>query len=80
MKPINSSKNNLNSSKNKLKLSLDCMSTFGIFFPGLMYYSWDPQVQKNANFALKLGPMVLFTHLKIILLQCFSNKRYPNKP
>ena len=33
----------------------------------------------------KTGLMVLFTHLKIILLQCFqfsvfSNKRYPNRP
>ena len=68
MKPINNSKNKLNSSKNKLKLSFDCTSTFGIFFPGPMHCSWDPQVQKNANFALKLGLMVLFTHLKIILL------------
>ena len=27
--------------------------------------------KKNANLILKLGPMALFTHLKIILLQCF---------
>ena len=34
---------------------------------------------------LKLGLTILFTHLKIILLQCFqfsvfSNKQYPNRP
>ena len=34
-------------------------------------------------FSLKMGPTVLFTHLKIILLQCFQfqqNKLYPNGP
>ena len=38
-----------------------------------------------ANFSLKLGPTILFTYLKIILLQyfqflVFSNKQYPNRP
>ena len=28
--------------------------------------------KKNANLTLKLGPTALFTHLKIILLQCFQ--------
>ena len=43
------------------------------FFVGLLHCSRDPQVlffiEKTT---LKLGPMVLFTHLKIILLQCFQ--------
>ena len=35
-----------------------------------------------AKFSLKPSLTILFTHLKIILLQysVFSNKRYPNKP
>ena len=35
----------------------------------------------SATFSLKMGPTVLFTHLKIILLQCFSVfsfQLYPN--
>ena len=46
--------------------------------------SWDLQVLFFLlKTTLKLGPMILFTHLKIILLQCFqfsifSNKKYPN--
>ena len=34
-------------------------------------------------FSLKIGPTTRFTHLKIILLQCFQfqqNKLYPNRP
>ena len=31
-----------------------------------------PVSMKNVNFALKLGPTALFTHLKIILLQYFQ--------
>ena len=34
------------------------------------------------TFSLKMGPMILFTHLKIILLQCFSVfsfQLYPNR-
>ena len=42
------------------------------FCMGLMHYSWDPQVRISANFSLKLGFTALFTHLKIILLQCFQ--------
>ena len=55
------------------------------FLVGLMHYSWDPQIFFLAKTTLKLGPTILFTHLKIILLQCFqfsvfSNKWYPNRP
>ena len=32
----------------------------------------DPQISLFSNFSLKMGPTVLVTHLKIILLQCFS--------
>ena len=38
------------------------------FFLRFMHYSWDSQIRKNTNFALKLGPMILFIFLKIILL------------
>ena len=46
-----------------------------------MHCSLDPQTFFLAKFSLKMGPTILFTHLKIILLQCFQflvNKRYPN--
>ena len=44
----------------------------------------DPQVLLSAKTIFKLGPTILFTHLKIILLQyfqfsVFSNKQYPNR-
>ena len=50
-----------------------------------MHYSRDPQIFFKEKKTLKLGPTVLFTHLKIILLQCFQfsvfdNKQYPNRP
>ena len=50
-----------------------------------MHCLGDPQVLYSAKKTLKLGPTVLFIHLKIILLQCFqfsifSNKQYPNRP
>ena len=32
----------------------------------------DPQISFLLIFSLKMGPTVLFTHLKIILLQCFQ--------
>ena len=32
----------------------------------------DPQISLFINFSLKIGLTILFTHLKIILLQCFS--------
>ena len=34
--------------------------------------SWDPQSLYSEKKILKMGPTVLFIHLKIILLQCFS--------
>ena len=37
-----------------------------------MHCLQDPQVQISTNFSLKLSPMALFTHLKIILLLCFQ--------
>ena len=37
-----------------------------------MYYLRDPLVQISVNFYLKLSLTALFTHLKIILLQCFQ--------
>ena len=54
------------------------------FCVGPVHCSRDPQVLFLANFSLKFGFTALFTHLKIILLQCFqfsifSNKRYPNR-
>ena len=36
-----------------------------------MYCSWDPQPFYSEKI-LKIGPTILFTHLKIILLQYFS--------
>ena len=42
------------------------------FCVGLVHCSRDLQVQISVNFSLKLGSMALFTHLKIILLQCFQ--------
>ena len=53
-----------------------------VFLVSLIHCSRNPQV---ATTTIKLGPTALFTHLKIILLQCFqflvfSNKRYPNRP
>ena len=55
---------------------------------GPMHYSWDPQISLFSNFSLKMGLTILFTHFKIILLQCFQfsifsfnkNKLYPNGP
>ena len=57
------------------------VGVFSVFFVGPVHCLWDSQVQKNANIKLKLGSMVLITHLKIILLQyfqflVFSNNRY----
>ena len=43
-----------------------------------VHCSWNPQIlYLKKNFKMDLT--TLFTHLKIILLQCFQqNKRYPN--
>ena len=35
---------------------------------GSVHCSWDPQVLFSPKTTLKLGPIALFTHLKIILL------------
>ena len=40
--------------------------------PGPVYYSRDLQILYLAKKTLKLGPTVLFTHLKIISLQYFQ--------
>ena len=72
-----------------LWLSLDCTEKWNslclAFFLGPVYYSQDLQVQISANVKLKVDFTTLFTHLKIILLQCFqflvfNNKRYSNRP
>ena len=48
--------------------SLVCL----MFSVGPVHCSRDPQVRNLANFELKLSSTALFTHLKIILLQCFQ--------
>ena len=48
---------------------------FSIFFSQSVhigYCSWTHKFHFSATFSLKMGPTVLFTHLKIILLQYFS--------
>ena len=45
---------------------------FDVFSVGPLHCSRDPQIWKNTNVKLKLGPTALFTHLKIMLLQCFQ--------
>ena len=48
-----------------------------ILFTGITNYIFQQL------FTLKMGPTILFTHLKIILLRCFQvqqNKFYPNRP
>ena len=44
--------------------------TFHVFSP--VYCSQDPHVLFSQKFSLKLGLTILFTHLKIILLQYFQ--------
>ena len=46
-----------------------CIPHFSV---GSVHCSWDLQVPFSFKTTLKLGPMALFTHLKIILLQCFQ--------
>ena len=38
----------------------------------LVYYLQTHKFHFSATFSLKMGPTSLFTHLKIILLQCFQ--------
>ena len=54
--------------------SLDSVSqlAFVLFYVDPMHYLWDLQVLFSVKTILKLGSMALFTHLKIILLQCFQ--------
>ena len=50
---------------------------------GPVHYSRTHKFYFSATFSLKMSPTVLFTHLKIILLQCFSVfsfQLYPNGP
>ena len=54
------------------------------FFTGSRELLTGPASTFSAKTTLKLSPTVLFTHLKIILLQCFqfsifNNKQYPNR-
>ena len=56
-----------------------------IFSVDPMNSAQDSQVRNSVNITLKLSPTVLFTYLKIILLQyfqflVFNNKQYPNRP
>ena len=59
-------------SNDQLKLSLDCNENNQclrlVFYAGFHALFSGPQIWKNINFVLKLGPMILFIHLKIILL------------
>ena len=43
-----------------------------VFCVGSVHRSQGPQVRISVKFSLKLGPTILFTHLKIILLHCFQ--------
>ena len=48
-----------------------------------VHYSRTHKFHFSVTFSLKMSPTVLFTHLKIILLQCFlvfSFQLYPNGP
>ena len=38
----------------------------------LVHCLWTHKFHFSATFSLKMGPTILFTHLKIILLQCFQ--------
>ena len=49
----------------------------------IVYCLWTHKFHFSVTFLLQMGPTVLFTHLKIILLQCFSVfsfQLYPNGP
>ena len=43
-----------------------------VFFVSPVHYIRNPQVQILTKFSLKLDHTILFTHLKIILLQYFQ--------
>ena len=45
---------------------------------GPVYCTWDPQISLFSNyFLLKMDPMVLFTHLKIIFVKVFFSFQFP---
>ena len=56
-------------------LFIHCCATIFDFFSWTVhtiYCLWTHKLHFSATFSLKMGLTVLFTHLKIILLQCFS--------
>ena len=76
--------------KTLLSICLDSASNvqhcaFSIFCGSHARFTRPASTFKKKKTTLKLGPTVVFTHLKIILPQyfqfsIFSNKRYPNRP
>ena len=42
------------------------------YISGSQYCSWSHKYHFSTTFLLKMCPTILFTHLKIILLQCFQ--------
>ena len=73
----------LNSSSNIMCVfgykTLLCLWMGCVFCVGLVHCTGNSQVQISANFSLKLGFMVLFTHLKLIFLQCFQFSVFGNR-
>ena len=56
-------------------MNSNCKVLLFYFFSQLVHivhYSWTHKFHFSATFSLKIGPTILFTHLKIILLQYFS--------
>ena len=78
----------------RLKVALHFQAFFFFFFLRVnskitwFYCAWDKKHYLRTVQVLFMGPMILFTHLKIILLQCFqflvfsfsNNKLNPNEP
>ena len=58
----------------KISVSLDSIDALGVwcFSRVPRHCSWDHQTQQNTHTHVFLGLTVLFTSLKIILLQCFQ--------
>ena len=61
---------------NYCSCTVHCTVTANIDFSAVnsasVYCSWIHKFHFSATFSLKMGPTALFTHLKIILLQCFQ--------
>ena len=55
--------------REETKFIVHCSRTVPVLFT---YCSWDPQSLYSEKNILKIGPTILFTYLKIILLQCFQ--------